>query len=249
VHRQLFHIALTGSVICHPFDSVFTLLTAKPIHTYVSYKRFMTATKDTVDTRDRIMDEAEKLFADLGFKATSMRAITQAADVNLAAVNYHFGSKESLIEEVILRKLNPINAERLERLNRLSDEPDLESILDAFYRPAFEYFQDPEEIPYLRLLGRSLYETGDFSLQLMEKEWMPLVRAFHEAFKKAVPELDDSEIMWRFHFTIGAMILTISKMDILEASSCGACRIQDDFEPAIKRLIQYTAAGFREGLQ
>jgi AcrR family transcriptional regulator len=72
----------------------------------------MAATSEILNTKDRIMDEAEKLFAELGFKATSMRAITQAADVNLAAVNYHFGSKDKLIEEVIVRKLRLINAER-----------------------------------------------------------------------------------------------------------------------------------------
>jgi AcrR family transcriptional regulator len=144
----------------------------------------MAATSEILNTKDRIMDEAEKLFAELGFKATSMRAITQAADVNLAAVNYHFGSKDKLIEEVIVRKLRLINGERWRRLENLlkQDTVRIEEILDTFYRPAFEYFQDPEQIPYLRLLGRSLYETGDFTEGVMIKEWMPLMEAYQSAF-------------------------------------------------------------------
>ncbi len=208
----------------------------------------MATATDTIDIKDRIMDEAEKLFADLGFKATSMRAITQAAEVNLAAINYHFGTKDKLIEEVILRKLYHINGERLTRLEGVLEQDVIrvEDILDTFYRPAFEYFQDPGQISYLRLIGRTLFETGEFSKGLMSKGWMPLVDAYCSAFERALPDLSSAEIMWRFHFTVGAMILTISKMDILEKTSCGECSIEGDFEPAIARLIRYTSAGFKE---
>lgn len=197
------------------------------------------------------MDEAERLFADFGFKATSMRAITKAADVNLAAINYHFGTKDKLVEEVILRKLYHINGERMKRLEALLQRNTVrvEDILDTFYRPAFEYFQDPGQLPYLRLIGRTLYETGEFSKGVMSKGWMPLAEAYRSAFARALPNLSNADIMWRFHFTVGAMILTISKMDILEKASCGACSIQGDFEPAIGRLIRYTAAGFQEGAE
>jgi len=214
-------------------------------HTNVSMK---VEASDQIETRDRIMDEAEKLFAEIGFRATSLRAITQAAEVNLAAVNYHFGSKDNLIADVILRKLHPINEERFKQLREHAEAgtPTLEQVLDAFFRPAFEYFQDPAEIPYLRLLGRSLYETGEFSEKVIEQEWMPLVKAFGPALLAAVPGLSEAEMMWRFHFTVGAMVLTVSKMDILEQASCGQCRIEGNFEPAIQKLIAFSAAGFRE---
>lgn len=203
-------------------------------------------------TASQILDAAEHLFARKGFNATSMRAITSHANVNLASVNYHFGSKDNLIFQVIKRGIQPINESRIRQLDcllqryhsgEISEVP-LTDILDAFYRPAFEYFQDSSRIHFLRLLGRTLYETGSFTQELMEKEWMPLVHRFLEALKVALPETDEEEILWRFHFAIGSMIFTVSQFEALEAMSCENCKIHEDFEPAIQRLISFTAAGF-----
>src|SRR5438477_9167138 len=86
----------------------------------------------TLPTKDRILDAAEKLFGDNGFDATSLRDITTTAQVNLAAVNYHFQSKDSLIESVIARRIEPINRKRLEMLETAGDNPGVEQILTAF---------------------------------------------------------------------------------------------------------------------
>jgi AcrR family transcriptional regulator len=201
------------------------------------------------NTVNSILDAAEELFAVKGFNATSLRAITQQASVNLAAVNYHFGTKDKLIISVIQRGIRPINESRLLMLNDLlkknADSPPLvEDVLDAFYRPAFEYFQDSSRTHFLRLLGRTLYETGSFTQELMEKEWMPLLHPFLAALKQALPDLPEEEILWRFHFAIGSMVFTISQFEALEAMACESCKIRDDFEPAIARLIAFTAAGF-----
>ncbi|MEM1157947.1 MAG: TetR/AcrR family transcriptional regulator [Verrucomicrobiota bacterium] len=208
----------------------------------------------SVDTATQILDAAEQLFAVKGFNATSMRAITHKAEVNLAAVNYHFGSKDNLIFEVIKRGIQPINASRLKRLDALMDQQradtagsvSLPEVLDAFYRPAFEYFQDSSRIHFLRLLGRTLYETGPFTQQLLEKEWMPLVHRFLAGLKITLPHLEETEIMWRFHFAIGSMVFTVSQFEALEAMACEDCKIRDDFEPAIERLISFTAAGLAQ---
>ncbi|MEO0454013.1 MAG: TetR/AcrR family transcriptional regulator [Verrucomicrobiota bacterium] len=206
-----------------------------------------TVTAEILETKDRIMDVAERLFAEDGFKATSLRSITQEAEANLAAVNYHFGTKDNLIIEVIRRKLSLINNERISRLSELQESgtPSVEEILDSFFRPAFEYFQDASQVHFLRLLGRTLHESGDFLHQLMVTDWIPLADAYIEALSRAIPEVSREDILWRFHFTMGAMIFTVSKMDMLEESSCGECQINGDFEPAIQKLIQYTSAGFK----
>jgi len=197
----------------------------------------------------QILNSAEELFAVKGFNATSMRAITDKANVNLAAVNYHFGSKDNLIFEVIKRGIQPINASRLQKLDQLLEGHEmitLPDVLDAFYRPAFEYFQDSSRIHFLRLLGRTLYETGPFTKKLLENEWMPLVHRFMEGLKITLPDLEEAEIMWRFHFALGSMIFTVSQFEALEAMACEDCKIRDDFEPAIERLISFTAAGFTQ---
>lgn len=208
-------------------------------------------------TPGRILDAAEKLFADRGFSATSMRAITNAAGVNLAAVNYHFGSKDRLIVAVVTRGISPINRVRLERLDgllRAHEQGDrtgkvlsLELVLDHFYRPAFEYFQDPARIPFLRLLGKSLFESGPFIGELMEREWMPLLHRYLDALKRCLSHLPEEEVLWRFHFAVGSMIFTVSQYEALEAMACASCKIREDFEPALARLIDFTAAGLRGG--
>src|SRR5512143_3976610 len=92
------------------------------------------------ETKDRILDAAERLFAEHGFDATSLRMITAAAGVNLAAVNYHFRSKDSLIEAVFGRRIGPVNKERLEMLTAAekaagSDPLSLEAVVRAFVEP------------------------------------------------------------------------------------------------------------------
>src|SRR5206468_11715977 len=92
-------------------------------------------------TKARILDAAEALFMEHGFEATSLRAITAAASVNLAAVNYHFGSKEELFQAVLTRRLDPMNQERVDLLTRLESEATphalpCEQILHAMFVPA-----------------------------------------------------------------------------------------------------------------
>src|SRR5579871_2103764 len=98
---------------------------------------------DRPDTKTRILDAAEKLFGEKGFDATSLRDITAEADVNLAAVNYHFQSKESLIEAVVVRSANPVNQQRLEMLEAAGPHPTVEQIVEAFVGPILEYDFQP----------------------------------------------------------------------------------------------------------
>src|SRR5437773_2528440 len=94
------------------------------------------------DTRSRILDVAEELFGEQGFERVSIRAITKKARVNLAAINYHFGSKEDLIAAVFERRVLPVNKARLTALDAVQrsrgKNPKLEEILEAFIRPTIE---------------------------------------------------------------------------------------------------------------
>src|SRR5690349_7711707 len=103
----------------------------------------------SADTKTRILDAAEQLFMEHGFEATSLRSLTAAAGVNLAAVNYHFGSKEELFQAVLTRRLDPMNQERIELLERVEREAGgkpstVEKILFAMLIPALRLARDEE---------------------------------------------------------------------------------------------------------
>src|SRR5437660_735631 len=127
------------------------------------------AAREAKDTKDRILDAAESLFLDHGFEATSLRQITAAAGVNLAAVNYHFGSKEELFQAVLTRRLDPMNQERIERLEKLEREASgkplsCEKILFAMLIPALRLARDERRggKNFLRLVGRAYADPAPF---------------------------------------------------------------------------------------
>ena len=151
------------------------------------------------DTKTRILDVAERLFAEEGFAATSLRAITSEAGVNLASVNYHFGSKDELVREVFTRRLGPINRRRLAMLDAVEAEagggsPSLEGVVRAFVVPILEL---GEESGAPQLLGRIYAESGEFRKKVMGEQMGEVVRRFTAAFQQAIPDLSETETLWR----------------------------------------------------
>ena len=108
-------------------------------------------------TKERILGAAEELFAQHGFSGTSLRQVTSRADVNIAAVNYHFGSKENLVNEVFRRRMDVMSGHRLDRLRlALAERPgDLEAILAAFVEPALDLAQDRHGGAFIRVIARA----------------------------------------------------------------------------------------------
>ena len=133
----------------------------------------------TPTTRERILDAAEDLFAEQGF-ATSLRSITASAEVNLAAVNYHFGSKEALIQEVFARRLGPLNAERLRLLDTIEAGSDirLERIVEAFVGPALRMSHNPRGAVFMRLFGHTLSQRDDRILRLFSGQFRTVIERF-----------------------------------------------------------------------
>jgi AcrR family transcriptional regulator len=201
------------------------------------------------DTKQRILDVAEELFADQGFAGTSLRAITTAADVNLAAVHYHFRSKEALLEAVVVRRLEPVNRERLELLDEYEQKagkngPSVEEVLYAFVTPAVRLIHSADGSLFGRLMGRLHWETRASFAVIAKKHFGPLFHRFEKALGHSLPGLRPEDLFWRMHFTIGAMAHTLSSSDTLEAMSRGLCKSSDS-ETAIPQLIHFLAAGFR----
>ncbi len=205
--------------------------------------------KQKKNTRERILDTAERLFAERGFDGTSLRAITSAADANLAAVNYHFRSKNDLIHEIFARRLAPINARRLTMLDACEHESGngvvpLEKVVRAFVEPLLrpEGIAPAGRLPLQTLLGRMYAEPGRNVRRIFLGEMEKVARQFREAFRRALPEVPPTEFFWRLHFTIGAMAHTLAASWIIEMLSGGLCD-PSDVDGTIERLVAFAVAG------
>ena len=200
------------------------------------------------DTKERILDAAEQLFGEHGPSDTSLRAITATAGVNLAAVNYHFGSKEKLIEAVLSRRLEPVNRKRLDLLDQLEEggkQVELEDLLRVFVRPALELSNDPDAGVFCtRLVGRM---QGDPSAQvrdIFKDQFKEVAERFLPAFAKACPHLGRGEVMWRVFFVIGAMAHTLMDSFDIKNYTEGLCDPRD-VDATTEYLVQFAASALR----
>ena len=165
----------------------------------------------TPHTKQRILDAAERRFAAAGFDGTSMRAVTAEADVNLAAVNYHFGSKAALLEAVVGRILGPATERQLARLDELeagAGEPTVEELLEAFAGPIFDTF-DPggERGPVLgQLFGRIMGDPGPEMRRMILSLVVHADRRFQDAFAHVLTHLGPAERWWRFRSTVALAV-------------------------------------------
>ncbi|MES2354207.1 MAG: TetR/AcrR family transcriptional regulator [Pseudomonadota bacterium] len=207
---------------------------------------------DHHDTKARILEAAERLFMEHGFSATSLRLITGEAKVNLASVNYHFGSKEALIEAVFTRRLAPLNRERVTQLNLLEAKADgnpltVEQIIDAFVMSALQMGDDHSETGtvFLRLLGRAFSDPGSGVRSLLAKQYSEVVARFKRALAKALPDLPEKELVWRMHFMFGTMAYTNAGMDAIQLISSCTSANSDDQITILKRVTKFLVAGLK----
>lgn len=214
-----------------------------------------TPAKHGPETRSRILDAAEELFLEHGLDATSMRMLTTTAGVNLAAVNYHFGSKDSLIHEVFQRRLIALNQQRLAALDRVEQRARDEGtrvkpsqVLEAFFGPSIELATDTEHggRTFMQLLGRTYTEPNAFVRKFLAEEYAETLKRFLPALYASLPGVPREEILWRFHFMMGATSYAIAGTDALQLF---AGRF-DDEDPVrmLPRLMSFLLGGLRAPL-
>ena len=169
-------------------------------------------------TKERILGAAEVLFAQRGFEAASLRQLTAAAGVNLAAVNYHFGSKDKLVEQVFRRRLDTLNARRMSALTRIAGAPEttLEDVLDAYIRPALELSHDDSGALFMRVLARAFAEHDDVLRQFLSENYGHVMRQFTMEFARLLPQLSKQELYWRFDLVTGALTHAMSGFGMIQ---------------------------------
>lgn len=208
--------------------------------------------KEIISTRQAIMDAAEELFAERGFFGTSVRAITTKAGVNLAGVNYHFGSKEALIEEVFRRRFGHINETRMERMaavlegaKKARKKPALKDVLHAFISPLFEEEDGPPCMGRMSALIQMAH-TGQNQavLKILFRTFSPVVDSLFSALRQAMPRADENHLRWKMHFLIGGFSHTIriSQLQVqgIQSKALPAPLGQKE---AVRLMVNFFAAG------
>jgi len=203
------------------------------------------------ETKSRILDAAEHLFGEHGFDGTSLRAITSAGNVNLAAVNYHFGSKEKLMQAVFARHLAPLNARRLALLDALEAKAcggavPIKELIHALIAPAMELKRLPgsggTSLPLL--LGRMYSDPSPRVRQIFVGELGEIARRFSTALRRSLPGVPPVEVFWRISFSIGAMAHTLAGSWITQMLSGGLCD-PSDVDATTNRLVAFVSAGLQ----
>jgi len=201
-------------------------------------------------TKDRILDAAERLFAQHGFDGVTMRQIMRAAGADVALAYYHFKSKRDLFDAVMLRRVEVLNESRLKALEQVErshkdDPPTVEEIITAFVHPLLDLLaREPEKWRHYYALIAQINNSPEFGGALMSRHFDPLVKRFIEALRRALPDSSPADIFWSYHFLSGALTLTFAETGRLDNLSGGLCR-SDDMASANARMPAFIAAGFR----
>ena len=218
--------------------------------------------RDSGDTKERLLDAAERLLAERGFEGTSLRAVTQAAGTSVSAAHYHFGSKEELLRATLLRRVEPMNQRRLACLDDLEDAAggaplSVEAILDAFLRPLFAARAARGEASSdVRFVAARLYSDPPELVSALKQELFGEVsRRYLDALTRALPGRSRAELGLRFQFAVGSMVHVMSGnlMDaphLKEAAardSEGARGDPDLLSDAsvLRHMVAFLAAGLR----
>jgi AcrR family transcriptional regulator len=201
-------------------------------------------------TKDRILGAAEELFAQHGFSGTSLRQVTSRADVNIAAVNYHFGSKENLVNEVFRRRMDEMSAQRLARLKSATQQHpgELEPVLAAFVEPALALSKDQHGgAAFIRVIARAYAEKNDSLRKFLSDQYGHVPREFAKAIATCVPQLSKEQLYWRLDFLSGALTYAMADFGMIKRPS-GTSEATHR-ERAARELIRFAAAGLNANIK
>lgn len=206
---------------------------------------------ETTNTKDRLLDAAERLFGSHGFGGTSLRKVTAEAGANLAAVHYHFGSKEALLRATAARRIEPVNRERIRLLDEIearvpSGKLPLEPILDAFFRPALllEATSPAERAPLRQLAAVIHSEPAEVVQPLVAELFGEIARRFVGALERALPHLSGEDVALRLQFSVGLMVHALSQ-HFADVHQPDLPALPRDGEGLLQAMIAFAAAGLR----
>lgn len=203
-------------------------------------------------TRQRILGAAGKVFARGGYRAMTLRQVTHEAKVNLAAVNYHFGSKLNLMRALLRDRFEPINQQRHHLLDQQieahSPNPvPLPIIYDTLFRPLFTGIgsASDKDTNLIKIIGRAITEPAEFMRGLHKEFFADLSKRFMNEIRRSCPELSPEQIQYRFFLSVSAMIGTVIEQVRLETVSDGKLD-GNNLDIILKELTTFVVAGFQQ---
>ena len=207
---------------------------------------YMTDTT-TTDTKTQILNVAERLMAERGFAATTLRNVVSEADVNLAAVHYHFGSKEELFRAVVRRIAVPLVKRQLhllEQLRKKADPPSVEELLTAFLTPPLELVMGDETYRLVRaqFMGRCRAEPESIQ-RIANAEFSTSMEPFLDAFQRSLPDQSRLELLWKLDLVVASLIRV--QMGAGKAGALLESLQPQNVQTTIQKLVSFLAAGMR----
>ena len=197
------------------------------------------------NVRETMLDAAEMTFADLGYAGTTLREISQKANVTQALISYYFGSKFGLFKEVFLRRSRKISDARLDNLTALLREPQaptVRAIVLAFLKPTLALRATPEGQAFIRLQARVHTEPPEISYQLRNEAYDVSTRAYVGALRRALPHLPEKDIYWRVTLMVGAYMYAFSDTHRLEQLASDVCN-PNDADEILEQITTFVSGG------
>jgi AcrR family transcriptional regulator len=205
----------------------------------------------TPPSRSRILDQAERLFAQLGYHGTSLREVARACGVRQSLVQYHFGTKEALFRAVFERRVLPLNHERLARLDAVETAarggaPAAQEVVRALVEPIVllaRHGRGGAQL-YPQLVAQILNDPQPHARRISQEFNDPVARSTIRALKRALPEMAEDDLAWCYIFAVGAMVSAVAGTGRVRDLSAGRCD-PDDVERIVALLVPFIAGGMR----
>lgn len=211
---------------------------------------------DQPDTASRILDTAEQLFAERGFSETSLRTITTRAGVNLAAVNYHFGSKKELVQAVFERFLTPFCYKLDKELDQaLADAepnqpPPLDRVFSILAKVMLAGANDPATTHklsiFMRLLGLAYTQSQGHLRRFLREHYDGTYKRFVIMVHQTTPHVSPNELFWRIHFAVGAAVFTMGSAETLRAMAKSDTHMDNSLEDIVNKLGPFLASALSD---
>ncbi|MCK5001127.1 MAG: TetR/AcrR family transcriptional regulator [Anaerohalosphaera sp.] len=200
--------------------------------------------------RQRLLDAAEKLFVSEGYDGTSVRAITELANCNVAAVNYHFGTKDALYKQAVTRRLHMLRDYRVNSIDQLMEAgPEnipLEKLLEVFARAFLEPLLNDETGPaIIQLMHREILDPHLPTDTFLDEIFLPVANAIKSALQAVCPYLDDKNALLIVHSIVGQLVHIVQMVVLLSGSSFVTDNPKESIEEHVKHIVHFTAVAIR----